>query len=198
MSLNFFKSREWSLEETSDGPAIVIPSPCIWPLALFFSFWLAGWAAGEVSAVKALYGLVRSAEHWAALLPGAFLVVWLAGWTAGGVFAWSIFLFSLKGREVVTLRADKLRVRLETFFGLGWSWKFPVPGMSPARVTPIPLPEGKTPPGADAAGMPPPRLAFVAIASGGKTWRLGLGLDERRAGDLLHTLSSRFGVPRER
>ena len=102
MSLNFLKNREWGLEETSDGPAIEIPSPCIWPLALFFLAWLAGWTAGEVSAAKALYGIVRGAEHWAALLPGAFLVFWLAGWTAGGIFAWGIFLFSLSGKEVVS------------------------------------------------------------------------------------------------
>ena len=198
MSLNFFKSREWSLEETSDGPAIVIPSPCIWPLALFFLVWLGGWTAGEGSAVKSLYGIIRGATPWAALFPAAFLVVWLAGWTIGGIFAWSIFLFSLNGREVVTLREDKLRVRLETFFGLGWSWKFAVPGMSPAKVVAMPLPAGKTPQGAGGAAMPQAKFAFIAIASGGKTWRLGLGLDERRAGDLLHTLNSRFGVPRER
>ena len=194
--MSFFKSREWTLEETSDGPAIEIPSPFIWPLALFFLVWLGGWTAGEVSAAKALYGIIKSAEHWTALLPAAFLVVWLAGWTIGGIFAWSIFLFSLNGREVVTLSGDKLRVRPETFFGLGWTRKFPVPGMTPAKV--VSLPQGKTPGGADASGLPPPRLACIAIASAGKTWKLGLGLDEQRARELLHTLNSRFGVPRER
>ncbi len=196
--MNFFKSREWSLEETSDGPAIVIPSPRIWPLALFFLVWLGGWTAGEVSAAKSLYGIIKGATQWAALFPAAFLVVWLTGWTIGGIFAWGIFLFSLNGREVVTLAGDKLRVRPETFFGLGWTWKFPVPGMAPARVVALPLPAGKNPERADGALVQPPRYGYIAIASGGKTWKLGLGMDERRAGDLLHTLNSRFGVPRAR
>ncbi|HAT72517.1 MAG TPA: hypothetical protein DCS63_06855 [Elusimicrobia bacterium] len=113
-----FKARTWALEETTDGPRVVIPTPFLWPISIFMGFWLCGWTAGEVSAAKALWQLARSADSWPALLPGGFLLFWLAGWTAAGFFTWGAFLFSIQGREVVSLSGDKLRVRLQTLLGL--------------------------------------------------------------------------------
>jgi hypothetical protein len=197
MSAFSYKGREWSLEEVPEGTRFVIPAPRIWPLALFFSFWLAGWTAGEASAVKSVWGIISGADSWFALLPAGFLLFWLAGWTAGGVFAWSVFLFSLNGREIITLREGVLRIRPETFLGLGWTWKFPVAGMSPLKVVAASLPAAK--PGAPATeGVPPARYGYIAIESGGKRWKLGVGLEESRAKDLLHSLTARFGLPRER
>ena len=92
-----FKARTWALEETTDGPRVVIPTPFLWPISIFMGFWLCGWPA---------------------LLPGGFLLFWLAGWTAAGFFTWGAFLFSIQGREVVSLSGDKLRVRLQTLLGL--------------------------------------------------------------------------------
>lgn len=198
MSILSMSSRDWSLEETSEGPRVVIPSPCLWPLALFFSVWLAGWTAGEMSAAKALWQIIKTADGWGALLPGGFLLVWLSGWTVGGVFAWGIFLFSLYGRETVTVRGNKLCIRPETFLGLGWTWKFDIPGMTPPKVTAMDLPEGTAARAGTAAAALPRNYAHIAIESAGKRWKLGVGMQEQRARDLLYTLCSRFGLPRER
>ena len=194
--LNIFKARSWTLEETTDGPRVVIPSPCLWPVSIFLGFWLFGWTEGEVSAAKSLWQIAQSANGWPALLPGGFLLFWLAGWTVGGVFAWGIFLFSIQGREVVSLNGDKLRVRLETLLGLGWSWNLPLAEMAPPRLMVMPVPPNKNLDEARAAGAVLPRYSGITISSGSKKWRLGLGLEESRAKDLLHTLTSRFGLPR--
>lgn len=191
-----YQGRDWNLEESPEGARFVIPAPRLWPLALFFSIWLAGWTAGEVSAAKQVWALLSGGRGGWELLPAAFLLFWLAGWTVGGVFAWGVFLFSLSGREVVTLRDGELCIRPETVLGLGWTWKFPLAGMTPPKLVITDLKPDQAP-GAQAGG-PALRYGHLAIESGGKRWRLGLGLEERRAGELLHALTSRFGLPRGR
>jgi hypothetical protein len=191
-----FKPRTWTLEETTEGPRVVIPSPFLWPVAIFLGFWLYGWTAGEMSAAKGLWQLARSADSALALLPGAFLLFWLAGWTVGGVFAWGIFLFSINGREVVSLSGDRLRVRLETLLGLGWSRYFTLAEMAPPRLIVMPVPANRNLEAARAAGTALPDYSGITICSGSRKWRLGLGLETAGAKDLLHTLTSRFGLPR--
>lgn len=191
--MNFVRPRSWKLEETSSGPRIIISVPGIWPLAAFLGLWLCGWAAGEVSAAKALWGLVRSWQgDWMALFPAVFLVVWLAGWTIGGAFVWGFFLFSLRGREVVTLEGAELRVRLETLMGLRWGSRFSLQGLSPAKLelTEFPLKKPSFPGGPASAF-----LSHISIEGGGRKWKLGAGLDENAGRELLHVLVSRFGVP---
>lgn len=197
MNLTGYARREWTLEETSEGPRVVIPAPQLWPVTLFLGVWLAGWAAGEVSAVKALLEIARTQDGPLALLPGAFLLFWLAGWTAGGLFALAVALFSLQGREVATLSNGTLLVRLETFFGLGWTWKLPVAGMAPPRLKLSEVPVGRV--GALPDGAKPQvfDFAYIALESGRRKWRLGLPMAEERARDLLYTLQTRFGLPRD-
>lgn len=191
----FFKPRGWTLEETPDGPRVVIPSPCLWPLTIFLGVWLCGWTAGEVSAAKALWQMARSSGSWLSLLPGAFLLFWLSGWTAAGVFIWGAFLFSIKGRETVSLREGRLRIRLETLLGLGWSWYFSLAEMAPPRLMAMPLTKNAELNDPRLAGAVLPNYSGITIRSGAKSWRLGMGLDETGARDLLHTLKARFGLP---
>lgn len=191
----FMKARDWTLEETPEGPRLTIPTPCLWPLSLFLAVWLSGWVGGEVSAVRSLLGIFgKGACGPGELLPGAFLMFWLTGWTVGGAAACGVFLFSLKGAEIVTLREGTLSLKLETFLGLGWTRRLPVAGMAPPKIAAAEVPTGAQP----RDGSPAPRYALIALESGGKKWKLGVGLPEQRAKDLLHALTSRFGLPRER
>jgi|GEM_PF-1089054 len=191
-----FKARSWTLEETSEGPRVVITAPFVWPLSIFLGFWLFGWTGGEISAAKSLWQLLQTFDSWVALLPGAFLMFWLACWTVAGVFIWGVFLFSIQGREVVSLSGGKLRVRLETLLGLGWSWRYELAEMAPPRLMVMPVAGNKNPEAARAAGAPLPKYSGIAISCGSRKWRLGVGLDEAAAKDLLYTLTSRFGLPR--
>ena len=187
------KPRDWTLEETPEGPRLIIAVPRLWPLSVFFAIWLGGWIGGELSALRALTALLgKGVCGLGALLPAGFLAFWLSGWTVGGIFAWGVFFFSLKGAEIATLRGGDLRLKLETFFGLGWTWRLPVAGMKPPVLAATEV-RGARPP---RDGSPAPRYAYIALESGGKKWRLGVGLEEGRAKELLYTLTSRFGLPR--
>lgn len=188
-----FLTRRWTLEEGPAGPRIVIPAPRLWPVGIFLGFWLCGWVAGEASALKALWSMSQRATHWSALFPAAFMVLWLVGWTAGGAVVWGLFLFSWSGREVLTLEQARLRVKLETVAGLGWSWRFELAELSPLRLEGIGLPAENV------KNIPPEwtgkKLYHVALDSKGRKWKIGMGMEETTAKDLLHALRSRFGLP---
>lgn len=73
--------------------------------AAFLCFWLCGWAAGEIFALSALFGM---GDDPAPLPARLFLLVWVAGWTYGGAMAiWQLYLLvgpSRRGRLEVTPR----------------------------------------------------------------------------------------------
>lgn len=191
-----FGVRNWTLEDTTDGPRVVIPSPFLWPITIFFSFWLWGWTMGEISAIKGLWQIASSATSWVALLPGAFMLFWLAGWTVGGVFAWSLFLFSIQGREVVMLEGAVLCVRLETLLGLHWSWRFNITELEAPRLLSLLAGESENFDKIKGAGGVLPDYAGIKLTAGKKTWRLALGVSLASAKELAYTLHSRFGLPR--
>ncbi|MBK8475793.1 MAG: hypothetical protein IPL39_05625 [Opitutaceae bacterium] len=92
--------------------------------AAFLSFWLCGWAAGEVFALAGLVGITWQAAtgqpihssmpsigNPATALPIAgFLLLWLALWTFGGITACWAFLRMLLAEDQLLVRADSLTV----------------------------------------------------------------------------------------
>ena len=109
-----------SIETTPDGLLITMPVPRVGCVAAFLTVWLLGWAAGEISALRALFSMGTS------FVPGsAFMLIWLLGWTAGGVVAAGALLMTIDGREVVTVGNGIIRRRAEAF-GLGLSWRYPL------------------------------------------------------------------------
>ncbi|MDA8244017.1 MAG: hypothetical protein M0025_07855 [Elusimicrobia bacterium] len=191
-----FNPRTWSLDETPAGPRVIIPSPFLWPLAVFLGLWLSAWAEGEFSAAREIWRLLHPAAGQVAVFPAAFLLVWLALWTAGGAFALGALLFCLRGSEVLELREGRLRVKLETFLGLGWSRYF-----EPGELEPLSLFSAREL-AADrrvsaltmASGLGVPDLSGILLKSGARRWALGLGLSGQAARELLYTLGSRFGL----
>ncbi len=87
-----------------------------WGSAAFMSFWLIGWAVGEVSVIFVLKGMLWG--HGRGGLPNTvswgvviFLVAWLGGWTIGGVAAMSTLRSLIRGGppESITLGLGELR-----------------------------------------------------------------------------------------
>lgn len=105
------------IQDTPLGLEIVVTPQRVWPVLLFLSFWLCGWAAGETAALKSLF--VSKTPLPARL----FLLVWLTGWTAGGGFALALCLWMMGGRERITVNALRLIVAYEVF-GKGWGREY--------------------------------------------------------------------------
>jgi hypothetical protein len=129
--------------DSPEGLEIVIPAPRIWPVVVFLTLWLAGWATGEVFALRQI------------LLPSplsakVFLAVWLVFWTFGGAAALSVCVWMLAGHERVRLRPDALTIQREAC-GMGPTRVYELDRVLNLRAQPMPsLTEVAVAPGAQA------------------------------------------------
>jgi len=89
--------------ENFDSVEIIVPAKRNGFVLPFLEVWLCAWLFGEVSVLKEL-------AHGISAGPSLFMIVWLGGWTAGGVFAFRTFLWSLIGKEVITVGQGAITV----------------------------------------------------------------------------------------
>ncbi|MBL8918263.1 MAG: hypothetical protein JNJ54_05345 [Myxococcaceae bacterium] len=77
-------------------------------MVAFLSFWLVGWAAGEVFAIGTLLNLLPPHQR---APPTVLLGLWLVLWTVGGVGAIGALLQQVFGREELEWSSERLTVR---------------------------------------------------------------------------------------
>lgn len=111
---------------------IEIPPERNWFTFLFLSFWLVGWAVGELLVggilLSGLLAIISSGEIGS--LPsasegfvGVFLLAWFGGWTVGGVFAIRAWLWMGFGREIIVVARTGIELRKRTL-GQGKSQRY--------------------------------------------------------------------------
>jgi hypothetical protein len=168
------------VEETPRGLSVTMPAPRNTFALLFLPVWLVGWvgwAFGELSAIRSLVGGTSDE-------PRLFLLVWFAFWTLGGGWAVFTFLRMLVGKERIELDGEVIRLRHE-LFGIGRSSEYELRHVQNLRVA-----------GA-AAGMPmawrglTPGQGAIAFDYGAKTIRMGDGLEEAEARQIISRLQQR-------
>ena len=169
--------------EEADGLAIRIPAKRNVFILAFLTIWLCGWAFGEVTAPIALF----TAAH---KQPGAaaFLLVWLCGWTLGGALAIYVWLWQLKGCEIITVSPAALGIKRE-LFGCGRVKQYDVSEIRELRVAPLTYNPFDYRSGLAFWGMGGGALAFDY---GFKTYRFGAGVDEAEARIILQTITARL------
>ncbi len=169
--------------EQSDGLAIRIPSKRNIFIVGFLTFWLCGWLVGEIMAPIGFFAAARKDPGTA-----AFLLFWLCGWTVGGAFAIFIWLWQVKGCEVVLISPTALSIKREVF-GYGPNKQYDVSEIRQLRVSPLtfnPFDFRSS-------------MTFWSIGGGAlafdygfKTYRFGAGVDEAEARIILQTITARL------
>ena len=97
------------IENHGSGLHITIPARAEPFTTAFLGIWLIAWAFGEIFVPYSfLIGLSDKPVPVSAKL---FVLVWLAGWTLGGLYALSIFLWNVTGKEFIELAATTLTRR---------------------------------------------------------------------------------------
>lgn len=173
----------YRVEQRADGLHIQVPAARGVGTVLFMLVWLVAWAFGELHAVNRLL----QGETGGNL---AFLVVWLIGWTAGGAGAMVFLAWQLTGYEVLSLDARCLRhgVRI---LGFGPTHAYAVQDIQALRVVANPMD------GFGRLATPPPPIlganfGTLGFDHGARTVRMGTGLDEAEARQLVALLSARL------
>ncbi len=178
---------------------ITIPGRREWLVVFFMTFWLVGWALGELVVVGFLvFGIIEWAKNGfvidAGIAIGLFLAAWLGGWTVGGIFAIRQWLWLLRGREIIVIRDEVLRIQR---WIPGWSraQEYAIDDINYMRVSAIPeLPWPwsqwgwwNIPGGFGRAA--PGQLAFDY---GATTVRFGASLEKSEAKMLLDEIAVRY------
>jgi hypothetical protein len=151
-------------------------------LIAFLGFWLCGWAFGEFMAPVGIFSAKKD--------PGAslFILVWLCAWTIGGGFAIYIWLWMVRGREIVRISPSTLAIKRDVF-GAGRTKNYDITKVSRLRFAPAsynPFDFHRS-------------LAFWGLGGGGiafdygySTVRFGSGLDDAEAEHILQRIRTRF------
>ena len=100
------------MEETKQGTLFVVKPEKKWSILLFLSFWLIGWAVGEVFAIATvlsdLFG--NTDENSVVEFNKIFMFVWLGGWTVGGFLAIKTLLWQIAGKEIIIVNHDSISI----------------------------------------------------------------------------------------
>ena len=88
-------------EESFNSLKIIIPAKTNYFTSIFLTFWLCGWAFGEVTAITSI---VKGG------IEAPFLLVWLAGWTLGGGFVLRVLVWNFAGKEIITVANGELSI----------------------------------------------------------------------------------------
>lgn len=115
MAVVYPESSRVRIDHGDGKVTVTIPVKRNWFIFLFLSFWLCGWAAGEIVVLGSLVvrgaGMFARGSEPSAFAAGSslFLLVWILGWTVGGIFALAIWLYQLNGREIIEKDGQFLR-----------------------------------------------------------------------------------------
>jgi hypothetical protein len=169
--------------EERDGLVIRIPAKRNVFIFAFLSLWLCGWVFGEIMAPIGFFTAVQKEPAGA-----AFILVWLCAWTLGGGVAIYIWLWQLKGCEVVIVSPTALGIKRE-LLGFGRTKHYDVSEIRDLRVAPLTFNPFDFRSGMAFWGVGGGALAFDY---GYKTYQFGAGVDEAEARRILQMITTRL------
>jgi hypothetical protein len=162
---------------------LLIPARRNFLIVGVLTLWLCGWLFGEIMTPIAFFSSAHKDPGGA-----AFLLIWLCGWTIGGVFAFYVWLWQVKGVEVIRVSPTALSIKRD-IFGYGRTRYYDVLEVRRLRVAPFTFNPFDFRSGLAFWGIGGGILAFDY---GFKTFRFGAGVDEAEANIILQKITNRL------
>lgn len=167
---------------------------------IFLGLWLMGWAFGEFTVggiiikgiLSFLFGSSEISKAGASGLSGAglFMIAWLAFWTVGGGFALYAFFWQLSGKENIEVSYDSVKIR-RTILGYGKVNEYTSSQIKGLRISPVASDNnmfGRS----SVSSFWGLSGGFLVFDYGSKTFRIGGGVDEAEARQILEKIVTRF------
>jgi hypothetical protein len=179
MSYVPLEQARFTIEPTLEGEVLTIPAVRNIFIMLFMSFWLAMWTIGGIAGI---------AETDAGNVNG-LTILGVVAWALGWLYAVSIVLWMLTGREIVRITGGDLHMTRRAF-GLGRRWVYRAASIRNLCVEPRPW-LGTTK-GGIFPFFPYSRFGAIRFAYRGGTRDLALGLAETEARAIHNWLKKRL------
>lgn len=170
-----------TIEDTMHGVQISIPAKKNWFVILFLAFWLCGWAAGEIFVTSVLINGFTSSDEDSAGGGGIFMLVWLALWTFGGFTAIRLWIWMLRGKEILTFERGTLLVQKVGYL-FGKDKEYDIKEMKKLRAQDVSFNQARR--SSRGIGF----MGVIAFDYGMKTIRIGEGIDEAEGNYLIEKL----------
>ena len=170
-----------TIKEYPQGIEIVISARRSPFLNIFLIAWMLAWAYGEVEILN------RLAEYDGDT-PDAFMVFWAIGWTSSGFLAAFIWLWNMKGKELIRISDEEL-LRYRNYALFARSQTYQADLISNLRLTEL------TPNSVEMSGG----MEFWGLAGGAISFnygnhvhKFGLGIGESQAREIIQAINNRF------
>ena len=149
---------------------------------LFLAAWMFGWGIGEVKIIVNLLSYEADKVD-------AFLVFWACGWTLSGLLVVFLWLWNMKGKEVIRVSDSEL-IRYREYVWFSRTRKYQTKHVANLRLTEI------NPSALEMGGG----MEFWGLSGGTITFdygqdiqKIGLGIDESEATQIIELIKCRFG-----
>lgn len=168
---------------SSEGGVTTIACPPRrnWLILLFLIAWLGGWTVGGMGAFTQV---TKPGDHQ------AFMLFWLMGWAVAEIWVLLVVLWQLAGLEQLSVVQGNL-VHRASIAGIGRTREFAGAEVKNLRSSPQLLSAWM-----DRSSFTPPIFGSgngaIAFDYGAKTYRIGSGLDEAEARQVVLMLSKQY------
>jgi len=167
-----------AINEYPQGMEIIISARRSPFLSIFLIAWMLAWTYGELEIINRLIEYEGDS-------PDAFIVFWACGWTSSGFLAAFIWLWNMKGEELIRVSNDELlRYRNYALFARSQAYRTEL--ISNLRLTEL------TPNSVEMSGG----MEFWGLAGGAISFdygwgiqKLGLGLGKSQASEVITAIN---------
>jgi hypothetical protein len=170
-----------AINEYPQGVEIVISARRSPFLNVFLIAWMLAWTYGELEIIN------RLIEH-KGNSPDAFIVFWACGWTLSGFLAAFIWVWNMKGEELIRVSDDELlRYRNYALFARSRTYRTEL--ISNLRLTELNPASVEMSGGMEFWGLAGGAISFDY---GSGVQKFGLGIGESQASEIIMAINSRF------
>ena len=175
------KINRLTINQYPEGVEVIISARRSPFVNFFLLVWMIGWSLGEIE-------IIGNFLNYEGETPDAFMVFWACGWTLSGLLAVFIWLWNVKGREIVRI-SDRELVRSREYVFFSRSNKYTTELISDLRLTDNSPYALEMSGGMEFWGL---SGGMISFNYGPAIYKFGLGIDETEATRIIETIKVRF------
>ena len=174
-------SEQLEINHYDEGIEIIVPPKKSGFISGFLVMWMLAWSYGEIFMVGRL---VHSNDQNA----DVFMMIWMCAWSIGGFVAVLLWLWNLKGREIILISGTEIRHYRE-YVLFSRSEMYECRHINNLRVNEVDLSSPDMARGSEFWGISGGMIAFdYGIGTG----KFGLSIDDEEANHIVDVVKSRY------